>query len=40
LKQLREAGLVTSERRGTWVYYALDMGAVGRLREFVALLGG
>jgi len=40
LKQLREAGLVTAERRGTWVYYALDMGAVGRLREFVALLGG
>jgi ArsR family transcriptional regulator len=40
LKHLREAGLVTAERRGTWVHYALDMGAVGRLREFVALLGG
>ncbi len=40
LKQLREAGLVTSERRGTWVYYALDKGAVARLRTFVELLGG
>jgi ArsR family transcriptional regulator len=40
LKHLRDAGLVTAERRGTWVHYALDMGAVGRLREFVALLGG
>jgi ArsR family transcriptional regulator len=40
LKQLREAGLVTAERRGTWVYYSLDMSAVGRLREFVTLLGG
>jgi ArsR family transcriptional regulator len=40
LKQLREAGLVTSERRGTWVYYAIDPGAVARLRELVRLLGG
>ena len=39
LKQLREAGLVTSERRGTWVYYALNRSAVARLREFVSLLG-
>ena len=40
LKLLRDAGLVTSERRGTWVYYAIDKGAVSRLRELVALLGG
>jgi ArsR family transcriptional regulator len=40
LKVLREAGLVTSERRGTWVYYALDRGALGRLKEFQAMLGG
>src|SRR4051794_751731 len=24
LKKLREAGLVTSERRGTWVFYRID----------------
>jgi ArsR family transcriptional regulator len=24
LKVLREAGVVTSERRGTWIYYRLD----------------
>jgi ArsR family transcriptional regulator len=40
LKQLREAGLVTSERRGSWVYYAIDKGAVARLRDFANLLGG
>jgi ArsR family transcriptional regulator len=31
LKVLREAGLVTSERRGTWVYYRLDPHALARL---------
>jgi DNA-binding transcriptional ArsR family regulator len=40
LKLLRDAGLVTSERRGTWVHYAINKAAVSRLREFVALLGG
>ena len=40
LKILREAGLVTAERRGTWVYYALDAGALRLLAEFKALLGG
>jgi ArsR family transcriptional regulator len=25
LKVLRDAGVVTSERRGTWVYYSLDI---------------
>ncbi|MFP8960407.1 ArsR/SmtB family transcription factor [Streptomyces nanhaiensis] len=33
LKKLREAGLLTSERRGTWVYYRVDpsvLAALGR----------
>lgn len=30
LKVLREAGWVTAERRGTWVYYALNPAAVAR----------
>jgi ArsR family transcriptional regulator len=31
LKVLREAGLVTSERRGTWVYYRLHPEVLTRL---------
>jgi len=31
LKILRDAGLVTCERRGTWVYYRLAPGAHARL---------
>ncbi|WP_290864740.1 metalloregulator ArsR/SmtB family transcription factor [Hamadaea sp.] len=31
LKTLREAGLVTSERRGTWVYYRADRARLGAL---------
>jgi ArsR family transcriptional regulator, arsenate/arsenite/antimonite-responsive transcriptional repressor len=31
LKLLRDAGLVTSERRGTWAYYRLVPGAVAEL---------
>ncbi len=31
LKILRDAGLVTCERRGTWVYYRLAVGARERL---------
>lgn len=31
LRILREAGLVTCERRGTWVYYKLAAGALDRL---------
>jgi len=31
LKILRDTGLVTSERRGTWVYYRLAPGAGSRL---------
>jgi DNA-binding transcriptional ArsR family regulator len=37
LKVLREAGLVTTERRGTQICYSLDPAAVGDLG---ALLGG
>ena len=32
LRILREAGLVTSERRGTWVYYRLASGVHALLR--------
>ncbi|MFF9009797.1 ArsR/SmtB family transcription factor [Streptomyces goshikiensis] len=34
LKKLREAGLLSSERRGTWVYYKVEpsvLAAMGRL---------
>jgi ArsR family transcriptional regulator len=40
LKVLREARLVTSDRRGIWVYYALDRDTLRLLPEFHALLGG
>ena len=40
LKILREAGLVTGERRGTWVYYAINRAAIDRLAEFQKLAGG
>lgn len=40
LKILREARLVTGERRGTWVYYALDRDTLRLLSEFQGLLGG
>ena len=33
LRILRDAGLVESERRGTWAYYRLVPDAVERLRE-------
>lgn len=37
LKVLREAGLVTSERRATWVYYRVNTDALAELTD---LLGG
>jgi len=40
LRILREAGVVTSERRGSWVYYALDANTLKGLKEFEALLAG
>ncbi len=33
LKVLRETGWVTSERRGTWVWYSLRPEAVARFRQ-------
>jgi len=38
LKVMREAGLLSSERRGTWVYYALVREAFDGLSDFHALL--
>ena len=38
LRLLREAGVVTAERRGTWVYYGLDPKRVEEIREFCALM--
>jgi DNA-binding transcriptional ArsR family regulator len=43
LKVLRDAGWVTSERRGSWVYYRIRPDAVARFRaiagEFAPALG-
>lgn len=38
LKVLREAGLVTTRRRGNQICYSLDSSAVERLRELTAAL--
>jgi len=35
LKLLREEGLVTGERRGTWVYYTLDKSLLSRVKLFI-----
>jgi ArsR family transcriptional regulator, arsenate/arsenite/antimonite-responsive transcriptional repressor len=41
LRVLREAGWVTSEKRGTWVYYSLRPDAADRLRAIAgSLVGG
>ncbi len=37
LKVLRDSGLVTCERRGTWVYYRLADGAAERLHTALVL---
>ena len=39
LKVLREAGWVTSERRGNWVYYTLNPEAADRFRALAGGLG-
>jgi len=36
LKVLREAGIITSERRGTWVYYRLVPSALERMAALLA----
>ncbi|MEK6224928.1 MAG: metalloregulator ArsR/SmtB family transcription factor [Chloroflexota bacterium] len=38
LKVLREAGVVSSERRGTWIYYQLEPKAAARLANLGHLL--
>ncbi|MEW2132699.1 metalloregulator ArsR/SmtB family transcription factor [Streptomyces sp. NPDC005435] len=40
LKVLREAGLVGSERRGTWVYYWVLPAALARLSALLQTPGG
>jgi ArsR family transcriptional regulator len=40
LRVLREAGVIESERRGTWIYYRLATGAADRLRGFASELAG
>lgn len=35
LKVLREAGLVTSERRATWVYYRVNAEALQQLSDLL-----
>jgi ArsR family transcriptional regulator len=37
LKVLREAGIIDSERRGTWVYYRLVPDALSRMASLLAL---
>jgi ArsR family transcriptional regulator len=39
LKVLREAGLIDSERRGTWVYYRLIPAALERMAALLSLPG-
>lgn len=36
LKVLRDAGLVRTYRRGTWIYYELDAGRLGAIERFAA----
>lgn len=40
LKKLVVAGLVTREQRGTWAYYAVNLGSLRRLAEIVGVKGG
>lgn len=40
LRVLREAGIIESERRGTWIFYRMAPGALDRLRGFISELSG
>ena len=40
LKVLREAGIIESERRGTWIYYRLAPATADRLRALASELSG
>ncbi|MDJ0341036.1 metalloregulator ArsR/SmtB family transcription factor [Streptomyces sp. H10-C2] len=37
LKKLREAGLLTSERRGTWVYYKVEPSVLAAMGQMLAI---
>ncbi|MEV6104217.1 metalloregulator ArsR/SmtB family transcription factor [Streptomyces sp. NPDC051940] len=37
LKKLKEAGLLTSERRGTWVFYRVEPGVLAGLGQALVL---
>jgi len=39
LKVLREAGIIASERRGTWVYYRLVPAALERMADLLSVPG-
>jgi ArsR family transcriptional regulator, arsenate/arsenite/antimonite-responsive transcriptional repressor len=39
LKILREAGLISSERRGTWVYYRVEPAVMARMSAVLAASG-
>jgi ArsR family transcriptional regulator len=39
LRILREAGLISSERRGTWVYYRVNPGVMARMSAVLVPLG-
>lgn len=40
LKKLREAGLLTSERRGTWVYYRVAPGVLAAMAGMLSATAG
>lgn len=40
IRLLREAGIIVGERRGNWIYYAIDRSVLGLLPQFKGLLGG
>jgi ArsR family transcriptional regulator len=40
LRILRDAGVIESERRGTWIYYRLVPAAAERLRALAGEMGG
>ena len=39
LKILREAGLISAERRGTWIYYRVSPGVMARMSAVLVPLG-